>query len=213
MHSLTHKYTRLLRSISSSQPRYLDAAQRKLRRASRKVSRRRGPDRRTGQRPSNRWHKANRERNRVHQRVANLRLDGLHKLTTALAGHADTLVVEDLNVAGMLRNKRLARHIADAGWGLLRRMLEYKTRWRGGTLHVADRWFASSKTCSDCGAVKAKLPLRVRVFHCDVCGLVLDRDLNAARNLAQLVTELSESGTGVAGHPAAQRLERTWSRP
>src|SRR5262249_35908963 len=145
-------------------PRHLNAARRKLRRASRTVSRRQGPDRRHGQRPSNRWHEANRARNRLHHRVANLRGDGLHKLTTALAGHAGTLVVEDLNVAGMLRNKSLAQHIADAGFGTLRRLLTYKTGWRGGHLAVADRWFPSSKTCSDCGAVKTKLPLRVRVF-------------------------------------------------
>jgi putative transposase len=181
-------------------PRHLDAAQRTLRRACRTVSRRRGPDRRTGQRPSNRWRKANRDRNQRYHRVANLRLDGLHKLSTALAGHASTLVVEDLNVTGMLRNRRLARHIADAGWATLRRMLTYKTRWRGGTLHVADRWFASSKTCSDCSAVKTKLPLHIRAFRCDECGVILDRDLNAARNLACLVQAV-ESGTGVAGHP------------
>jgi putative transposase len=182
-------------------PRHLNAAQRKLRRASRKVSRRCGPDRRNGQRPSNRWHRANRDRNRLHHRVANLRVDGLHKLTTALAEHAGTLVVEDLNVQGMLRNKRLARHIADAGFGTLRRLLTYKTGWRGGRLVVADRWVPSSKTCSDCGVVKAKLPLRVRVFRCDACGLVCDRDRNAARNLAKLVAEPSELGTGVAGNP------------
>jgi putative transposase len=184
-------------------PRHLDHAQKRLRRASRKVSRRRSPDRRTRQKPSNRWRAANRARNRLHHRVAHLRGDGLAKLTTALAAHAGSLVVEDLNVAGMLKNRRLARRIADTGWGILRRQLAYKTRWRGSTLHVADRWFPSSKTCSACGAVKAKLPLRARVFTCDQCGLVLDRDLNAANNLAHLV-EAVESGTGVAGHPQAQ---------
>jgi putative transposase len=184
-------------------PGHLDHAQKRLRRLSRRCSRRRGPDRCRRQAPSNRWRRANQARNRLHQRVANLRADGLAKLTTALAAHAGTLVVEDLHVAGMLRNRRLARRIADAGWGLLRRQLAYKTTWRGGKLHVADRWFPSSKTCSDCGAVKAKLPLRVRVFHCDECGLQLDRDLNAAYNLAQLVTGLGGSGTGVAGDPQA----------
>jgi putative transposase len=181
-------------------PRHLDQVLKKLRRADRRVSRRCGPDRRTRPKPSNRWRKATSGRNRLHHRVANLRTDGLHKLTTALAERAGTIVVEDLNVKGMLRNKRLARHIADTGWGALRRMLEYKTGWRGGHLHVADRWLPSSKTCSDCGAVKAKLPLRVRVFRCDRCGLVLDRDINAAKNLAGLV-EAFESGTGVAGDP------------
>jgi putative transposase len=182
-------------------PRHLDRAQKRLRRASRRVSRRRGPDRRSGRAPSKRWRAANRARNRLHHRVVHLRADGLGKLSSGLAGHAGTLVVEDLNVAGMLKNRRLARRIADAGWGTLRRLLEYKTTWRGGWLYVADRWFPSSKTCSACGTVKTKLPLRARVFHCDHCGLVLDRDRNAACNLAQLAAGLGESGTGVAGDP------------
>ncbi|MEV0083729.1 IS607 family element RNA-guided endonuclease TnpB [Saccharopolyspora sp. NPDC050642] len=181
-------------------PRHLRKAQKKLRRASRTVSRRQGPDRRSGQKASNRWKRANARRNRVHHRVANLRRDGIHKLTSGLAAQAGTVVAEDLNVSGMLSNRKLARAIADAGFGEIRRQLDYKTRWAGGYLVVADRWFASSKTCSDCGATKAKLPLRVRVFRCDKCGLILDRDVNAARNLATLAEEYS-MGAGVAGNP------------
>ena len=98
-----------------------------------------------------------------------------------------TVVVEDLNVAGMLANRRLARHIADAGFAEIRRQLAYKTTWNGGRLIVGRPLVSRRKTCSGCGAVKAKLPLRVRTFNCDACGLVLDRDLNAARNLARLV--------------------------
>ena len=108
------------------------------------------------------------------------------------------MVVEDLNVAGMLRNRRLARKIADAGFGEIRRQLTYKTRRNGGHTVVADRWYPSSKTCSGCGAVKAKLPLHVRVFDCDACPLVMDRDENAARNLAALAAACT-TGTGVAG--------------
>ncbi|WP_215732212.1 IS607 family element RNA-guided endonuclease TnpB [Lentzea atacamensis] len=171
-----------------------------LRRISRKVSRRCGPDRRTGARPSKRWERANQRRNRLHCRVANVRRDGLHKLTTALATEFGTIVVEDLNVAGMLRNRRLARSIADAGFTEVRRQLAYKTRWRGSRLVVADRWFPSSKTCSDCGVVKTKLPLHIRVFRCESCGLNIDRDLNAARNLAALAASTT-TGTGVAGDP------------
>ncbi|MCR3748911.1 transposase, IS605 OrfB family, central region [Lentzea californiensis] len=115
----------------------------------------------------------------------------MHKLTTRLVRGFGTIVLEDLNVAGMLRNRSLARHIAGVGMGEPRRQTTYKTTWAGGRLVVADRWYPSSKTCSDCGAVKAKLPLRVRVYHCDECGLMLDRDLNAARNLAALVDELA----------------------
>lgn len=179
-------------------PKHLDGALRLLRPLSRRVSRRQGPDRRTGRRPSKRWEKANAERNRVQHRVANLRADALHKLTTRLAGDYGAVVVEDLNVAGMLKNRRLARRIADAGFGEIRRQLAYKTAWHGGRIVVANRWHPSSKTCSDCGAVKAKLPLHVRTFDCDSCPLVIDRDENAARNLAAVAADCT-TGTGVAG--------------
>ena len=176
-------------------PRHFDAARRKLGRTSRTVSRRQGPDKRTGQQASNRWKRANGQRNKVHHRVAAQRRDGLHKLTTALATRYGTIVVEDLNVAGMVRNRKLARQISDAGFGEFRRQLTYKTRWYGGRLVVADRWFPSSKTCSGCRAVKPKLSLSERVFTCEACGLVIDRDLNAAINLAQLV-EHAVAGSG-----------------
>ena len=176
-------------------PRHFNTAQRKLRRASRTVARRQGPDRRTGQAASKRWQRANTQRNKVHRKVSNQRRDHLHKLTTRLADTYGTIVVEDLHVAGMLANRKLARHVADAGFAEVRRQLTYKTAWRGGTLVVADRWFASSKTCSDCGAVKAKLALSERTFVCTECGVILDRDLNAARNLAALV-EWHVAGSG-----------------
>ncbi|MFH8394049.1 IS607 family element RNA-guided endonuclease TnpB [Streptomyces sp. NPDC018036] len=181
-------------------PRHLDSALKQLRRASRTVSRRQGPDRRTGQKASYRWEKANAQRNRVHHRVADLREDALHKLTTSVAGEYGTVVIEDLNVAGMVKNRRLARHIADAGFGEIRRQLTYKTRRRHATrIIAADRWFPSSKTCSGCGTVKAKLPLHIRTYQCDACGLVIDRDTNAARNLAALAATACTTGTGVAG--------------
>ncbi|MZE79958.1 IS607 family element RNA-guided endonuclease TnpB [Streptomyces xinghaiensis] len=181
-------------------PGHYDAARKQLRRACRTVSRRQGPDRRTGQKPSKRWEKANAQRNKLHHRVANLRQDALHKITTQVAAEYGTIVVEDLNVAGMLRNRRLARRIADAGFGEIRRQLNYKTRRRHATrLVVADRWYPSSKTCSGCGAVKAKLPLHVRTYACDACGLVIDRDDNAALNLAALAAAARTTGTGVAG--------------
>jgi len=100
-------------------------------------------------------------------------------------------VVEDLNVAGMIKNRRLARHVAGVGMAELRRQIEYKASWTGVRVHAADRWYPSSKTCSACGVVKAKLRLSERTFRCDQCGLVLDRDLNAARNLAALVSSHS----------------------
>jgi putative transposase len=172
-------------------PRHLDIALRTLRRWQRQAARRTGPDRRTRQAPSARWRRTQARITRLHTRVANARRDGLHKLSTRLVRQYGTIVVEDLNVAGMLRNRRLARHIAGLGMAELRRQLDYKVGWRDSRLVVADRWLPSSKTCSSCGVVKAKLRLSERTFHCDQCGAALDRDLNAARNLAALVSSQS----------------------
>ena len=130
---------------------------------------------------------------RLHARVANVRTDALHKATTDLARRYQTVVIEDLNVAGIIRNRRLARAVADQGFGQARRMLVYKTAWNGGRLVLAGRFYPSSKTCSGCGAVKAKLSLSERAYRCGACGLVLDRDLNAARNLLQLAASGVES--------------------
>ncbi|MFE3051725.1 IS607 family element RNA-guided endonuclease TnpB [Nocardia sp. NPDC059239] len=193
--------------VSHSVPGFTDAegrvansrhylrVQRHRRRIARACARRRGPDRKHGVPPSKRWLKANAKASRLEQRVAAMRRDGLHKLTTALATCCRTIVVESLNVAGMLKNRRLAKHVADAGFGELRRQLKYKTRRHGGTLLMADRFYPSSKTCSSCGLVKAKLALSERVFVCNRCGLALDRDLNAARNLAALASTQSCGGT------------------
>jgi len=192
-------------------PRHLDGALTTLRRTQRQASRRRGPDRRTRTEPSNRWHKTKARVSALHTRVANARRDGLHKLSTRLVREHDTIVVEDLNVAGMIRNRRLARHIAGLGMAELRRQLDYKTRDAGVRLVVADRWFPSSKTCSACGAVRAKLTLAQRQFMCESCGTRLDRDLNAARNLAALAAQASEPSCGrtenePAGNPPKTAL-------
>jgi putative transposase len=191
-------------------PRHLNRALKALRTASRTLSRRVGPDRRTGQRPSARWETARREATRIHTRVANLRTDAIHKLTTDLATTYGTVVVEDLTVAGMLKNHKLARHIADASFGEIRRQLDYKTRWNSGQLAVADRWFPSSKTCSGCGTVKPTLSLADRIFTCDACGLVLDRDRGAALNLKHYVTsreyvDLEWPGDAKTGRGADQK--------
>jgi putative transposase len=190
-------------------PKHYDAARRKLARSSRAASRRQGPDRRTGRQASNRWCKANTARNRVHHRVTNLRRDAIHKLTTGLARENGTIVVEDLNVAGMVKNRRLARVISDAGFGEIRRQLTYKTGWNGGTLIVADRWYPSSKTCSRCGVVKTKLRLSERTYTCTECGLVIDRDTNAALNLASLVKRVvAGSGPETQNGRGADRKTR-----
>lgn len=187
-------------------PRHLVAAQQQMRALGRALSRKTGPDRRTGRRPSKRWERAAARLGRAHARVANLRRDGLHKLTTRLAREHGTLVVEDLNVTGMLTNRRLARHVADAGFAEIRRQLAYKATWSGGRLLVADRWYPSSKTCSGCGTAKAKLALHERVYECEACGLLIDRDRNAALNLAALAAEFDTAGSGpVAARGADQK--------
>jgi putative transposase len=117
---------------------------------------------------------------RRHRRIRNVRTDFLHKLSTTLARTKSVVVLEDLNVRGMIRNHRLARHIADAGWSSFRRMLEYKAHWYGSKLVVAPRFLPSSKTCSDCGHVLDALPLSMRMWTCPACGVEHDRDANAA---------------------------------
>jgi putative transposase len=119
-----------------------------------------------------------------HTRVRDTRQHFLHEVSNQLVKTQDRLVLEDLNITGIMSNRRLARAVADAAWGELARQITYKQQWRGGQVVVADRWFASSKTCSGCGHRKDGLRLADRTYACDHCGLVRDRDLNAAVNLA-----------------------------
>ena len=156
-------------------PRALDSNLRRLRREQKNLSRKR--------KGSNRRREARTRVARLHARVADLRRDLLDKTTTMLARTYADISIEDLNVAGMVRNHRLARSVEDAAFAEFRRQLEYKTARTGARLHVIDRWYPSSKTCSNCGTVKAKLSLSERVYHCEECGLVIDRDLNAAINI------------------------------
>jgi putative transposase len=176
-------------------PAPLQAAQRELRRRNRRLARRKGPIAPDGSKrePSRGWLEAKCQLGRAHAKVANVRRNALHHLTSTLADTYGTVVVEHLNVAGMLKNHRLARRLADAGFGELRRQLAYKCAWAGGKLVQADTFYPSSKTCSGCGHVKAKLPLSERTYRCERCGLALDRDENAARNLAALV----QTGAGM----------------
>ncbi len=132
------------------------------------------------------WKKAQLKIAALHERVANIRKDVLHKLTTYLAKNHGTIVIEDLNVRGMLANHKLAKSIADQGFYEFRRQLEYKTHWYGSELVVVDRFFPSSKTCSNCGHVM-DMPLSVRTFDCPECGVSIERDLNASINLRDAV--------------------------
>ncbi len=120
---------------------------------------------------------------RQHRRVASIRNDAIHKITSHLAQNHSRIVIEELNVAGLLSNHKLASAIADCGFGEFRRQLEYKCRYYGSELIVADRFYPSSQLCSCCGH-RQKMPLFTRVYECPNCGLSIDRDLNAAINLS-----------------------------
>jgi putative transposase len=191
--------------IAMPGPRPLRAEMRRLRRISRGHSRK--------QSGSARRRRSAARLGRLHARIANLRRDAAHKATSKLAARYETIVVEDLNVAGMAKNHKLAGAILDQGFGRMRQMLAYKVAWNGGRLVLADRFYPSSKTCSGCGAVKAKLALSERAYQCSNCGLVLDRDTNAARNLLKLAANGAESinargaaiRPGTAGHAVAKR--------
>lgn len=162
-------------------PRRYVRMQRKLKRAQQSLSRR-DKDANRG-RGSKRWQKAKHRVQKISARIANQRQDRLNKLTTWLADNYTDIHIEDLNVQGMGRNHGLAKHVYDAGFAEFRRQLAYKAARTGATLHVVDRWYPSSKTCSRCGTVKTKLSLNERTYSCEACGLIVDRDLNAAINL------------------------------
>ena len=170
--------------LEAGNPRHYRKAERRLAKAQKVVSRRQGPVR--GVAPSNRWRRANKRVQGIHANVANQRSQWQHAVTRRIAKEYDVIVVEDLAVANMVRNRTLAKAIHDAGWGELVRQLEYKAGWYGATVVKAGRFYPSSKTCSGCGVAKAKLSLSEREFHCSTCGIRLGRDVNAAINLARL---------------------------
>lgn len=126
---------------------------------------------------------------RLHARIANIRMDATHKLTTGLVRRFGTIVIEDLSVKNMMKNHHLAGAISDMAWGEFRRQLEYKAERHGVKLVVVNRWFASSKTCRYCGCKLEKLDLSVRKWNCPVCGEKHDRDINAAINLKNAALE------------------------
>jgi len=194
-------------------PRSLAAAQGRLRALQRRAARQQGPwDPRTQarQQPSKRWEKTRRRVARTHARAAAVRRDVLCKETTALAQRHEVITVETLNASGMrsaggARKKGLNRALSDAALAEIRRMLGYKCEWYGSVLVEAYRYFPSSQICSGCGGRKPSLTLDDRIYECDFCGLVIDRDLNAAINLARLGERLRTggTGTGTGSSPAA----------
>lgn len=163
--------------------RALIGRQRKL---ARRISRQELVRRKTNAKTSRRQMIRRDRLRRLHYRIASIRKDAMHKATTAIANAFNLIVLEDLNVAGMARNKRLAGSILDANFREARRQLEYKSAMRGGRVVIADKWFPSSRTCSTCGTIRDALSLSVREWTCE-CGARHDRDGNAAINLEQLV--------------------------
>lgn len=156
-------------------PRHLDRKARNLARYQRRMARK--------QRGSANRRKAKTRVAVAHRKVRNARRDFLHKTSTALIATADTIVLEDLAVANMLRNRRLAKAISDAGWAEFRGLLEYKAARAGRHLTVIDRWYPSSKTCSACGHLLPELDLGIRHWTCPACRARHDRDINAAKNI------------------------------
>ncbi|MFF2437602.1 RNA-guided endonuclease InsQ/TnpB family protein [Streptomyces sp. NPDC058107] len=134
---------------------------------------------------------------KIHARIADRRRDGLHKLTTRLVRENQTIVIEDLTVRNMVKNRSLARAISDAGWAEFRSLLEYKAQWYGREVIAVDRFFPSSKLCSVCGTLQGKMPQNVRTWTCAACGTTHDRDVNAARNLLAAGRAVSACGAGV----------------
>lgn len=135
---------------------------------------------------------------RLHAKIADSRRDFLHKLSTRLINENQVIAVESLSVSNMQKNRCLAKSISDASWSEFVRQLEYKAYWYGRTLVGIDRWYPSSKRCSDCGYTVAKLPLSVREWTCPECGSIHDRDINAARNVLAAGLAVSAHGESVS---------------
>lgn len=192
-----------------SSPSPLRASLKRLARAQRRHSRKK--------KGSNNRKKSAQKIARIHTRVANVRKDFLHKFTTMLAKTKSVIVIEDLNVKNMSRNHCLARSISDQGWGETRRQLTYKTTWYGSRLVVADRWFPSSKMCSACGLKRTELALSVREWACEGCGVIHDRDENAAKNLEGYPEFSGEPGIAKSSKPveipltAEREAQASWT--
>ncbi|MDJ0796296.1 MAG: RNA-guided endonuclease TnpB family protein [Calothrix sp. MO_167.B12] len=173
---------KMLASLSTGvtfpNPKHYKKQLSKLQRLSRQLARK--------EKGSNNRHKAKIKLAKLHARITNIRKDTLHKITTYLCKNHASIVVEDLNVSGMVKNHKLSQSIADCGFYEFRRQLEYKCKKFASELIIADRFYPSSKTCSSCGHKKEVLKLSERIFDCDNCGFCLDRDLNAALNLKAL---------------------------
>ena len=171
-------------------PRALKSGLRQIKRLQRTLSRR--------QKGSANRRKAVKRLAKAHLGVANIRSNALHQATSLLTKTKSAVVLEDLNVSGMLRNHLLAQAIADVGLYDFRRQMSYKGAWYGCPVFFADRFYPSTKRCSACGNIRSEMSLDERMYACEACGLVIDRDLNAALNLEQLITA-SSAGIDACG--------------
>ncbi|RZA21544.1 MAG: transposase [Proteobacteria bacterium] len=151
---------------------------------------------------------------KIHRRVGNIRSDSLHKTTSEIVKNHSIIGIEDLNVAGMLKNHKLARSISDMGFAEARRQITYKMKWQGESPVVAGPWYPSSKLCSSCGFRMKKLPLYIRTWTCPGCGVIHKRDVNAAINLEKLAVSSTVTACGassVGGTFRAKRFKRSTS--
>lgn len=171
-------------------------AKRKLKIAQRKVSKK--YKRGTNENQSKNYIKAVIKLNKIHQRVSNIRKDSLHKLTTNFTKTHSKIVIEDLNISGMVKNHKLASAILDVGFFEFRRQCEYKGKWYGCEITMVDQYFPSTKLCSKCGSKKDKMLLSERIYNCNVCGNSIDRDLNAAINLKNYTVGYTDYVCGVS---------------
>jgi len=149
---------------------------------------------------------------RAHRKVRHARRDFLHRASTRLVRTADLIVIEDLNVSGMVRNRHLAHAISDCGWGEFRRQLAYKCQRYGRRLVVIDRWYPSSKTCSACGHLLARLILSTRQWRCPSCGTRHDRDINAAKNILAAGLAVARDSPGDACGAGVRHSGSSWVR-
>lgn len=172
-------------------PRFLEGEYRRLRRAQQRLSRK--------EKGSANWKKQKRHIAKLHARIADKRSDFLHKLTTRLVTDYDVICVETLSVKNMQKNRSLAKAISDASWSEFVRQLEYKAEWYGKTVVKIDRFFPSTKRCSACGHVGESKPLDVREWKCEECGVVHDRDVNAAINIRDIRRCAIAGTAGLAG--------------
>ena len=186
-----------------------EKAVKKLRRLNKELSRRRKFNKTTGEMASKRYEITRKKLQKQYAKVTNKEVDFAHKLSKRLVDEYEIIGLEDLNVAGMMKNQKLARRIAHASFGRLKVFTKYKSEWYGSELIMIDRFYPSSKTCSKCGIVKAKLSLKERVYKCDNsdCGLVIDRDLNAALNIKKQAAQSCGEALNGQGDESAGLVE------